>query len=195
MKTPVSLLLALSALSASALDLTPTFINTTADGVILRRPYFSDAGKKYSVTLNSETELVPYEDGALFRFAKPKNAEMRWRPSPFSTEVKFEPETLERYQAAARRLLPQVAEDVVLEEETPNPITINRWKSHRYVFKYKTAAGECRESITFLNITPNAQIVVQVHATEKDFADAAGRAWDILRRWHELLPESVLSGS
>jgi hypothetical protein len=195
MKLHVCLLLALSALSASALDLAPKFINTSADGITIRRPYFSDGSKKYSVTLNVETELVPYEDGALFRFIKLKNAEMRLRPSSFSTEVKFAPDTLDRYQDAARKLLPQIAQEVTLVEETPNPVTINRWKSHRYVFKYKTPTGEVRESITFLNITPDQQVIVQVYAMEKDFTDAAARAWDIIRRWHELNPDSMLRGS
>lgn len=195
MKTPISLLLAISALTASALDLSPNFITTTADGISIRRPYFSDGGKKFSVTLDLETELIPYEDGALFRFVKLKNAEMRLRPSSFPAETGFGPETLDRYQEAARKLIPQGAEGVVLERQTPNPMSINQWKSHRFEYKYRTTAGEVRESITFLNITPTQQVIVQVHAMEKNFVDASERAWDILRRWHEVDPSSVIRGS
>jgi hypothetical protein len=195
MKIPVSLFFALSAASASALDLTPYFINTIADGVVIRRPYFSDGGKKYSVTLNIETELLPYEDGALFRFIKLKHAEMRLRPSSFSVEVKFGPDTLERYQEAARLLLPPSAREVVLEQEVPNPMPINEWASHRFVFKYKLPSGDVRESITFLNITPSQQVIVQVYAMDKDFADASERAWNIIRRWHELDPRAIIRGS
>jgi hypothetical protein len=195
MKIPIALFLGLTALSASALDLTPHFTLTNADGVTIRRPYFVDGSKKYAVTLNVDTELVPYEDGALFKFLKLKNAEMRLRPSAFSTEVNFEPATLDRYQEAARKLLPQIAQDVVLIEQVPNPITINRWKSHRFHYKYKTALGEVRESITFLNITPNQQVIMQVYSMEKDFTDAAERAWDIIRRWHELDPAAAQRGS
>jgi hypothetical protein len=194
MKTQISLLLALGALSASALELSPRFMNMTADGITIRRPYFADGSKKYSVTLNGETELIPYEDGALFRFVKLNHAEMRLRPSSFSVETKFEGEALERYQEAARKLLPQYAEEVVLEQQTPNPLTMNDWKSHRFIYKYKTTAGEIRESITFLNITPNAQVIVQVYAMDKDFVDASERAYDIIRRWHELNPDAVLRG-
>ncbi len=195
MKIHVSLLLAFSALSAPALDLSPQYVNTESDGVTIRRPYFADGGKKYSVTLNIETELLPYEDGALFRFVKVKGAEMRLRPSSFGVEMKFDDENADRYRQAARKLLPQIAESVVLEHETPNPLPINGWQSQRFVFKYKTTAGEVRESITFLNITPTQQVIVQVYAPEKDFADASDRAWDIIRRWHELKPEAVLRGS
>jgi len=195
MKIPVSLLLALSALSASALDLSPNFATVMSDGVNIRRPYFSDGGKKYSVTLNVETELVPYEDGALFKFLKLRHAEMRLRPSSFGVETKFGPDTLDRYQEAARKLLPQMAEGVVLEQQTKNPLPINGWESHRFVFKYTTPAGDIRESITFLNITPSQQVIVQVYAADKEFADASDRGYDIIRRWHELDPDTVIRGN
>lgn len=195
MKIPVSLLLVFSTFSVSALDLTPGFVTTMSDGVAIRRPYYADGSKKYSVTLNIETELTPYEDGSLFRFIKLNHAEMRLRPSSFSVEIKFEPDTLDRYQEAARKLLPQLAENVVLEQQTPNPLPINGWKGHRFAYKYSTPSGEVRESITFLNITPTTQVIVQVYAMAKDFPDASERAYDIIRRWHELDPSAILRGN
>ena len=195
MKIPFSLLFVLSALSASALDLSPNFATVFSDGINIRRPYFSDGAKKYAVTLNAETELVSYEDGALFKFIKLKHAEMRLRPSSFGVETKFGPDTLDRYQEAARKLLPQLAESVVLIQQTKNPLPINGWESHRFVFKYTTATGEVRESITFLNITPSQQVIVQVYAGEKDFADASDRGNDIIRRWHELDNDTVVRGN
>ena len=195
MKTHISLILALSALSASALDLHPHYIDADADGVSIRRPYFSDGSKKYSLRLNNETELQPYEDGAIFRFIKLKDAAMRLRPSPFSVDTKFDPENLTRYLETARQLLPQLAEGVALYQETPNPMPINAWTSHRFVFKYKTQVGEVRESITFLNITPTAQVIVQVYAMDKEFADADSRAWDIIRRWYELDSSTASRGN
>lgn len=194
MKIVTSLFLVLSALSAPALDLSPNFANVASDGIEIRRPYFTDGGKKYAVTLNSETELVPYDDGALFIFIKLKHAEMRLRPSFFSVEIKFT-DTLDRYQEAARKLLPQMAEGVVLEQQTKNPLPINGWQSHRFVYKYNTPAGEVRESITFLNIIPSQQVIIQVYAPSKDFADASERGFDIIRRWHELDSASVVRGN
>src|SRR5438034_10009067 len=97
---------------------------------------------------------------SLFRFSKLKQAEMRLRPSAFSVEMKFGPDTLERYEQGARKLLPAGARDIVLEQQTPNPLSINNWQSHRFIFKYNTGVGEVRESITFLNITPTQQVVV-----------------------------------
>jgi hypothetical protein len=195
MKLSLSLLLIAGALSASALDLTPTFINTVADGIIIRRPYFSDAGKKFSLTLDMETELTPYEDGSLFRFTKFQHGEMRLRPSSFSPELKFGPDTLGQYEEAARKLLPQVATKVTLVDQVKNPWPINGWQSHRFIFAYNTASGEVQESITFLNIIPTQQVIVQVYASAKDFADVSGRGYDTIRRWHELDSRTAVSGN
>ena len=195
MKLSLSLLLVAGALSASALDLTPTFINTVADGVIIRRPYFTDAGTKYSLTLDMETELTPYEDGSLFRFSKFKQGEMRLRPSSFSPDIKFAPDTLGQYEEAARKMLPEVATKVTLVEQVKNPWPINGWQSHRFVFSYATASGEVQESITFLNIVPTQQVIVQVYASAKDFADVSSRGYDTIRRWHELDAKTAVRGN
>ena len=195
MKLSISLLLFTSAISVSALDLTPSFINTFADGIVIRRPYFSDGGRKYSVTLDMETDLAAYEDGSLFRFTKFQRGEMRLRPSSFSTELQFGPDTLDRYEEAARRLLPQVAEKVTLIQQMKNPWPINGWQSHRFVFTYTTAAGEVQESITFLNVIRAQQVVVQVYAAAKDFSDVSSRAYDTIRRWHELDPATTIRGN
>lgn len=195
MKLLFSLLLITGVISASALDLTPTFLNTVADGIIIRRPYFSDSGKKYSMTLDMETELTPYEDGALFRFTKFNQGEMRLRPSAMSPETKFGPDTISQYEEAARKLLPQVATKVTLVDQVKNPWPINGWQSHRFIFSYATATGEVQESITFLNIIPTQQVIVQVYAAVRDFPDVSSRGYDTIRRWHELDPSTATRGN
>ena len=195
MKKSIALMFALGASSAFALDLTPNFASVESDGVVLRNPYFTDAGKKYGLILNMETELTPYEDGALFKFTKLDHAEMRLRHSPVGADVKFGPDTLDAYEQAARKLLPQLAEGVVLEKQAKNPLPMNAWESHRFVFKYTTPSGAKCESITFLNILPKEQVVVQVYANEKQFTGAAWRADDIIRRWYELNPKAVVRGN
>jgi len=195
MKTTVAIMFALGAYSAVALDLTPNFASMDSDGIVLRNPYFTDAGKKYGLILNMETELTPYEDGALFKFTKLDHAEMRLRHSPMGADVKFGPDTLEAYEQAARRLLPQLAEGIVLERQSKNPLPVNAWESHRFVFKFTTPSGAKCESITFLNILPKEQVIVQVCANEKQFDGAAWRADDIIRRWYELDAKAVFRGN
>jgi hypothetical protein len=195
MKSTATILFALSALPAFALDLTPQFITTRADGVVITRPYFADGEKKYALTLDTETELLSGEGGPLFRFTKLIQANMRWRLSPFGVEVKFDGEALTAFEQAARKNLPALAESVVLEGQVPNPWPVNGWQGHSFIFKFKTASGEVRQSVTFLNITPGQQIVVTVASMSKDFEEVSERAYDTIRRWHELDPEAVGTGS
>jgi hypothetical protein len=195
MKIPIGIIIALSALSASALDLSPNYTLVDSDGIVLRHPYFTDGDKKYSLILNSDTELSPYDGGALFKFVKYEHAEMRLRLSPFGVDVKFGPDTMDAYQQAASKMLPQMAEGVVLEKQVKNPLPMNAWQSHRFVFKYTTPAGAVRESITFLNITPTQQVTLQVYAMEGNFENVLARADDVIRRWYELDPKSVRSGN
>ncbi|MEQ1850833.1 MAG: hypothetical protein ABMA01_04485 [Chthoniobacteraceae bacterium] len=195
MKSTAFLLLALGAVPAFALDLTPQFITTRAEGAVITRPYFADGEKKYALTLDTETDLLPGEGGPLFRFTKLGQADMRWRLSPFRVDVKFEGEALAAYERSARSNLPALAESVVLEGQVPNPWPVNGWQGHSFIFKFKTASGEVRQSVTFLNIIPGQQIVVTIASMAKDFEDAAGRGYDTIRRWHELDAEAVGGGS
>jgi hypothetical protein len=195
MKPIIALFLAASTVRGFALDLTPRFASASGGRDANQRPYFEDGPKKYAIKLNSETDLIPDEGGALFRFTTLRMADMRLRLSPFSVDTKFDSETLPRYEQEARKLIPRDAKDVVLESQTPNPLPINDWQGHRFTFSFRTAAGQVRESITFLDITETQQIIVLVASFAKDFDDASERARDIIRRWHELVPDAGAGGS
>ena len=195
MKKTTAIVFALGTISVSALDLTPNFASVASDGIVLTNPYFKDGAKKYGVILNMDTELSTYGDGAKFKFTKLDHAEMILRRSPFDVNVKFGPDTLDGYEQAARKMLPQMAEGVTLEKQVKNPLPMNAWESHRFIFKYSTTAGVARESITFLNILPNEQVVMQVYAKDAQFENAAARADDVIRRWYELDEKTIIRGN
>lgn len=195
MKTATVLSFALGTFSLSALDLTPNFASMASDGVALTNPYFKDGRKKYGVIINTDTELTGYGDGSRFRFTKLDHAEMLLQHSPFSANVKFGPDTIEAYERAARKMLPQIAEGVTLEKQMKNPLPMNAWESHRFYYKYNTPAGAVRECITFLNILPNEQVVMEVYANDAQFELAAARADDVIRRWYEIDEKSILRGN
>jgi hypothetical protein len=186
----VSLLIAIAfSLPAAATDLTPHFMNKNRDGVVIRRPFFDDGMKKYGFKIDDETKLSAYEGGALFRFDKMPEASMRLRRSPVPAETGFGPETFEGYQQAARTLLPPGADAVTFVASELNPLPINHWQSLRVTFSYRSANQSYRQSAIFLNLKPTEQIVVQASADERHFEDVASRAFNIIRRWHEILPE------
>ena len=177
------------ALPARATDLVPHYISTVTDGVAIRRPYFADGGKKYGVKIDSETKLTAFEGGALFRFDKFPEATMRLRSSPISAPGAFGPETLEHYQQVAQTLLPAGAEEVALAESVLNPLPINGWQSYRVTCSYRVANETRRQSVIFLNLKPTEQILVQTDSAERSFNEVSARVFNIIRRWHEIVPE------
>lgn len=190
MKAPYLALLINAALvlSAGAIDLVPRYVSTMNDGVVSQRPYFADGEKKYAVKIDSETKLTEFEGGASFRFDKFPGAMLRLRQSPIPAQIAFAPESLDRYQQAARALLSTGAEEIALLEGTPNPLPINNWQSYRFTFSYRIAGETRRQSVTFLDLKPTEQIVIQTASSERDFDEISERAFNIIRRWHEVVP-------
>lgn len=180
---------------APAIDLTPSYVTTVVDGIALRRPCFVDGGKKYAVTVDAETELTGYEGAAIFNFTKFPRAMMRLGPSPLKPENVFSGEALERYRAVAAQLLLKGAEQVRLESEVADVLPINHWSSYRLVFGYTFIGSPMRESVTFLNLDPKQQIVLQIRSRAADAVTVAARAEDLIRRWHEVVPETETAGN
>jgi hypothetical protein len=176
--------------SLAAIDLTPRFLAQEADGTTTSRPYFTDGNKRFGIKIDSETKVIPYDNGALFRFKNFPDARMQLLHSPVEAGP-FNEERLPLCEAAARKLLPEGAAEVVLIESTSDPIPLNDWTSYRFTFSYRSAGQARRQSITFLNLDPATQIIMQVAAREKNFELIGRRSFDIIRRWHEVPAGSV----
>lgn len=184
-------LLAGLALTARATDLTPRYLTTMTEGVRLERPYFADGDKKFGIKLDSETKLSAADGGALFRFEKFATANMLWRHSTMPVGTVFGPESLELYQKTARSLLPPGAETVVMAASEYDTLPMNDWQSLRVTFSYTIANQSRRQSVTFLNLKPDEQITIQTVADDRDFDEVAGRAYNIIRRWYEIVPDKL----
>lgn len=184
-----AILLAGLALSADGTDLVPHYISTMTEGVVIRRPYFADGTKRYGIKVDTETKLTEFEGGALFRFDKFPEATVRLRSSPVPAQTGFTPETFETYRQAASALLPSGATAVEIVGSEVNPYPINGWSSLRLTFSYRITNFMRRQSITFLNLKPTEQIIIQTAANEPNFAEVSARAFNIIRRWHEIAAE------
>lgn len=181
--------------AAVAIDLSPRFMVTDGDGIKIRRPYFADGDRKFAITIDRETELLDYEGSALFNFRGYARAAMRLRPSPLEATLPFDALNVARYREAALAMLIQGAEKAVIENELTNVLPINEWQSLRFIVTYELTGSKMRETITFLNLESQKQIVFQIRAKESDFAVVAARGEDIMRRWHEVLPGSEVAGN
>jgi hypothetical protein len=169
-----------------AIDLTPHYLTTFAEGVSISRPYFTDGDKKYAITLDGETELVASSEGALFKFQKFPTAIALLRQSPMEAKKAFDEAHLPSYLETARFFVPGDAKQLLLEHTDMNVFPINGWQSCRLTFRYDLPNVSVRHSITFLNIDPKQQIVLEIKATAELYETIAARTFDMVRRWHEL---------
>jgi hypothetical protein len=192
----ITLLATLSAVgAATAIDLTPRYATTDADGISISRPYFADGDKRYAVTVDSETQLVAFDNSTVFNFTKFPHAVMRLRQSPLKAETPFDGEGLASYREAATRMLLNGAENPVIESETSNVMPINHWTSRRFTFTYGFLGAQMRETVTFLNLDAKQQVVFQIRADKASFPTVSARAEDIIRRWHLLVPGADAAGN
>jgi hypothetical protein len=176
------------ALRASAVDLTPRFVDTFVDGVTTHRLYFADGDQKIGLSINRETTVEAGAGGTVFRFPKFSDILFILKHSPMSADQAFEGVTLERYREAARRLLPPGAQNIQALGEEPDPITINSWRSYRFTYSCESTGSLRKQTITFLNISAEEQLVLIVTAIEQNFPEAAARSWQIIRSWQPILP-------
>ncbi|MDB6175220.1 MAG: hypothetical protein JWL59_4531 [Chthoniobacteraceae bacterium] len=181
--------------AASAIDLTPRYVTTASDGVRSRHPCFLDGNKKYAVTLDSETELLPGEGAAIFNFTKFRRAVMKLTQSPLKPSLGSDLVDLALYRKTAERLLPDGAIHPVIVSEDSEVLPINRWRSKQLVFDYEFAGAQMRESVIFLELNPTSQIIVQIRAGEADFTTVSSRGLSIIRRWHEVTPDLEHGGN
>ncbi len=187
---PLAFVLLACDLNGSTVDLTPRYIDTEIDGIKSRRLYFTEDAKKIGISLDRETEVAADSSGGvIFRFPKVADASFRMTRSTIGADQPMSEGSLEQYRTTAISLVPSGATDVVITEETANPLPINRWVSHRFVASYRIGAVVMKQSVTFLNLNPETQIMLLTSAFGKSFTEAADRSFQIIRSWHEVLPE------
>ena len=73
-------------------------------------------------------------------------------------------------------------------DETRDPLTINRWRSYRLAYTFASGTVPMVQQITFLNLSADEQLVLVATASERNFAEAAARSFQIIRTWQPMLP-------
>jgi len=191
-RTLTALFWCATALRAAAVDLTPRYVDTFRDGITVHRLFFLDGTQKIGLNVDHETTVEAGGGGVVFRFPKFPDILFTLKHSPMSADQPFTGISLDRYQEAARRLLPPGAGAVKALPEEPNPITINRWRSYRFSYSCEAAGVVRQVSITFLDISADEQLLLVVTAKDQNFKEAAVRSWQIIRSWQPLLPGDEL---
>jgi hypothetical protein len=188
----LTLLATAAVLPVRAVDLTPRYVDTYRDGVAVRRLFFADGDQKIGLSINRETVVEEGGGGVVFRFPKFPSILFTLKHSPMSADQSFDGVALAQYQEAARHQLPPGALEIKALAEEADPITINRWHSHRFSFSCESGGYVRHVEVTFLNISTDEQLLMVVSAKEEDFKEAAVRSWQIIRSWQPLLPGDEL---
>jgi hypothetical protein len=173
-----------------AIDLSPRWIDTYAEGLTFRRLYFaSDDGQKITVRTSADTETSAGFGGTVFRFPKFPETTVILTRSSLSPEAHFSDlQTLDRYREAARHLLPAGAKASEIREEVQNPLPINHWQSYRVLISFPLNGQSHLQSVTFLNLNEREQITLVTTALENQWEEAEARSFRIIRTWQPLLP-------
>ena len=126
--------------------------------------------------------------GVIFRFPKFPEASFLMKHSPVTADQPFTGVPLDRYREAARRLLPPGSTEVKALDETRDPLTINRWRSYRLAYTFAAAGTPMVQQVTFLNLSADEQLILVTTASERNFAEASARSFQIIRSWQPMLP-------
>lgn len=169
---------------ASAFDLTPrTKEILVGDGGVIHRTYFQDGDARYTIYLDSETELTGDSGKATFQFKNLDGASFYLTQSPLTPKTPFSTQGLAEYREAATAFAPLGAIEITEESETDAPYKINDWDSYRFAFTYKLPGESIKQSVTFLNLTPKHQLILVVTSFGHQFNPAEARAAAIMYSW------------
>jgi hypothetical protein len=189
---PFALASTLAGFDATALDLTPRYVNTEIDGYANRQLYIMDESRKIGLGTDRETTVAAESGALVFRFTKLSDASFRIATSPLTpADLLDDPATLERYRASAVGLAPAGATEVKVLEEQANPLPINQWQSHRFLVSYQVGASVTKLGVTFLNTGPSTQLLLVTRSPSRIFDDASSRSFHIIRSWHEIQPGDI----
>lgn len=178
-----------SELFAAGVDLTPRYIDTFIDGVKCRRLYFAEGSKKIGFSMDRETEVASEGGGGVgFHFPKYPDARFLIDYSRLTPKDAMSEEGLETYRKAAQEFLPRGATEVKIASQAGNTLPINHWQSYRFLLSFQLGPNAMSQSVTFLNLNEEQQLVLVTTSLARNFAEAAERSFQIIRSWQELLP-------
>ncbi len=176
-----------TALSCKALDLTPhRRIAGVQDNTY--RYYFQDGPKKIAFRTDPSTSVDGSAGKASFEFNDLGTAGMTISRSSLTPDTPLEGASAKQYQDLAAASLPSGSAKVVLEKDVPNPITINGWTSHQYVFTCSYYGASLKRSVTILNFNKKDQLIISISATPSNYDKAYARGYAILNSIYEMKP-------
>ncbi len=177
-----------------ALDFTPRYYeNTFPNGASLKKLYFADGNKKYTVNLDHDIEVSGDKGETLFRYRSLEGATFTLRGSPNS--LSFDADGLDACRKMAESFAPSGSMAGGEWEELPNSIQRSNWQSYRFTRTYRLPGSTIRQSVAFVNAGQKHQFILVTTAFTAQFKEAAERTEEIARSWRELTDEDLSAPS
>lgn len=191
--TASALLVALATSLHADLDLTPRYAASDHPGQgDFQRLYFANGDEDpVIIKPDAETTVTGGNGETTLQFNDLQGASLLLRTSPLRPDFLFNEENAETYRTTARQFAPQGHVKIVKEEEALNISLRNRWNASVFTTTYALPGSEVTQSVTFINYTPQQQIILILSAFGNEFEEAQGRMDQILRSWSTLSSERL----
>lgn len=180
------LALGLQASQAGELNLTPLLMMVSVDGPPQPRYFFQDSTRRLGFRIDPKMTVNGAADSATFRFVDLRSATMRLRKSPAPIETPFDEKGIATYQSIARTLISSDATNIELVEQTPDAIAINGWKSAQFSYTYLLFGFNYHRSITFIEVSANEQLLLDIVAKHDEYKKAYARAYRVINSIYAL---------
>lgn len=188
----VVLLLGALTQNAAALDLTPRQTMAAREGAVTLRQYFEDKGRKLGFRADPAMTIGGNDAEATVRLTDLDSADMKITKRLPGQALPFDESGLAHYRAMARSAVPAGSTKVEIEQEVPEALSINDWKSHQFLLKYIFYGREYRSSVTFVNYSREEQLIVTVGAPAPDYEQAYARCYRFLNSLYEFQPDEEI---
>ena len=188
MRLPCICILAILCLTLSMraeIDFTPRFAETTADGVPVRRLFFTDGTRRIFVRAPVRWRVAGSAVSATFMPPDFVQAYVKLENSPLASAPAFDKAGLPAYRKLALASLPDGAVDWSIASETPDAIAINNWRSHELVVNYVLGGQPATRIFLFVTLEAKRQILMTTDAARNDIERLRPGARATLHSWFE----------
>ena len=172
---------------AHAIDFTPLQAETSEDGALFQRMYFTDQGMR--IYFRAPPAWRTAGTPAAFTFSPPElnSSFIRLEAAPAKdAAIPLDEKGVESLRAIAQSLIPAQFAKPVEQWETVNPMTLQGWTSFEVGYSGQAKGLEFYRSVLFINLSPERQIRVIVEGPTAEFKNLYETAYRSLSSWWEV---------
>jgi hypothetical protein len=170
---------------ASALDFTPSEVETVEDGGPQKRVAFHEDQTAIFIRPPKGWQMLGGGEEVTFSPTPPLEGEVRLGNSTLDPLLRFEKEGLIAYRTDARRQLPKQAKKIEVLSEMTDAFPLDNWQSFEISFSYDLRGVKRVRSVLFVTMNPHRQVCLVADSEDKNFEEVHTAARAVLGSWFE----------